>query len=167
MKVHYWELSNYTAGKIIGRWFELDGLTYDEHMEEVKEWLADLTETTGELCEEWIVGDSEGIPTEYVDIYSINSELFDYMHAIEEGGLSAEIFDAGIYLGIDADKVAEAYLGTFDSDADYAYDLVESLGILEGVDSILSRYFDYEAFARDLMISDVMEHNGHYFDSNW
>lgn len=162
-RIHYWELSSYNSGKLIGKWFDLDSADQSSHADELSEWMEELTEETGALCEEWIVGDSEGIPDKYVDEYSIDPEFFDYMRALEDSGLDADVFEAGLYLGIPVDKIAGAYEGFFRSDADYAWDIVESLGVLYGADKILSVYFDYEAFGRDLMINDAMEHNGHYF----
>lgn len=82
-RIHYWELSNYNNGRLIGKWFELDGLTHNEHRIDIKEWLNGLTEKTGELCEEYIVGDSEGIPDKYVGEYSIDSDYFDYVSILE------------------------------------------------------------------------------------
>lgn len=45
------------------------------------------------------------------------------------------------------------YCGEWDSERAYAENLVDDLGDLDP-DSFLARYFDYEAFARDLFIND-------------
>ena len=45
-KVHYWELSNYNNGVLVGRWFDLDNVTESEHQDEVQEWLDELSEET-------------------------------------------------------------------------------------------------------------------------
>lgn len=55
--------------------------------------------------------------------------------------------------GVELDEVDdsdfdESYIGAFDSIEDWAQDYIESTGELRGND-LLSRYFDYEAFAHD------------------
>lgn len=162
-RVHYWELSNYNNGTLIGKWFDLDGYTHDEHRTEVKEWLAELTEKTGALCEEWIVGDYEEIPENFVGTYSLDSDFFDYMEALNDSGLDPEVFEAGAYLDIPYSEIAENYEGYHKSDSDFAYELVESIGFLSDVPENIKQYFDYDKFATDLMCSDYTEHNGHYF----
>ena len=39
--------------------------------------------------------------------------------------------------------------------------------MLIGAPEILENYFDYEAFARDLMIDGYSEYDGHYFRDDW
>ena len=46
----------------------------------------------------------------------------------------------------------DAYCGTFESVEDYATDYIESTGMLKDVAELIARYFDYEAFARDLVL---------------
>ena len=36
--ITYYELSNYNSGKLIPQTFELDGLTYEEHLSEISDW---------------------------------------------------------------------------------------------------------------------------------
>jgi antirestriction protein len=61
------------------------------------------------------------------------------------------------------DTVEEAYAGEWRSDEDFATDLLEQCGDLDSIPENLRYYFDYSAYARDLMISDYFESNGHYF----
>lgn len=42
-KVHYWELSNYNNHVLVGKWFDLDNMSHDEHLEEIEQWLAELS----------------------------------------------------------------------------------------------------------------------------
>lgn len=62
----------------------------------------------------------------------------------------------------DLDTMREAYYGEFASDYDFAVNIVEESGYLANVPENISNYFDYEAYARDLMF-DFFESNGHYF----
>jgi len=52
------------------------------------------------------------------------------------------------------DNFEEAYAGEWDSEDEYVEQLVDDLGILDGKDPTIARYFDYEAFTRDLFMSD-------------
>lgn len=44
----------------------------------------------------------------------------------------------------------DAYLGHWDSFTDYVYDYIESTGLLDNIPEHVARYFDYDAFERDL-----------------
>lgn len=61
----------------------------------------------------------------------------------------------------------DAYCGRFDSEEQYAEDLVDNCGLLDGMPENLRGYFDYEAFARDLFINDVVLEQGHVFNRSW
>jgi antirestriction protein len=171
MNITYHELSNFNSGKLVSRTFQLDGLTKDEHYDEVQEWLDDLTEETGELCEEWIVCDSEGIPSNYVRNYSLDDEFFVYQEVIDElennyGDDAGDILDAWLFYGhsIDEstkDNIEDAYNGKWRSDEDFVENMLEECGdIPKDIPPYI--YIDWEATARDVMI-DYFEHDGHYF----
>ena len=51
------------------------------------------------------------------------------------------------------ESVEEAWAGEWKSEEDFAWELLEDLGELPK-DSLASRYFDLEAFTRDLFIGD-------------
>jgi len=62
----------------------------------------------------------------------------------------------------------EAYVGKYDSVADFASDMAERLGVFteaSSYDSFLVRYFDFEAWGRDLLQGDYWEIDGYYFGS--
>jgi len=165
-RVHYWELSNYNGGKLIGRWFDLDGLTHDEHLQEITDWMEELSETTGDLCEEWIVGDTEDIPDGFVGVYHISSEFFDLQEAASRSGLDIEVFMAGIECGIDINDIDDAYAGSYANDIAYAEEYIDSTGMLSELPENLRFYFDVELFTQDLM-REMYSHDGHYFYSNY
>jgi len=58
--------------------------------------------------------------------------------------------------------VEEAYQGEYNSDEDFAVQLLDDTGDLMSIPESLRSYFDYEKFSRDLMM-DYFESNGHYF----
>jgi len=63
----------------------------------------------------------------------------------------------------DIDTIEEAYQGSWGSDSEFAEQLLEDCGDLNEIPESLRYYFDFEAYARDLMISDFFESNGYYF----
>lgn len=155
-RVHYWALNFYNNGQLVGKWFELDTLTGDEHQAEIGEWLQELTEQSGVLCEEYIVGDAEGIPSKYVGEYAIGGGAFVHLEKRGESSLSNDLFDAIVNeLEIDPEDVEDCYLGSWDSLEDYAYDRVEDQVVLDALPQDLRGYFDYEAYARDLEINGL------------
>ena len=62
-----------------------------------------------------------------------------------------------------SDEFDESYSGSFNSDEDFAEDLADQTGLLEAIPENLRCYFDFEKFARDLLMGDYWEVKGHYF----
>lgn len=60
----------------------------------------------------------------------------------------------------DLDNMPDAYVGEYDSKEDFAEEIVNDCYNLEKMMGNLANYFDYEAFARDLFMSD------YYFGSH-
>ena len=54
----------------------------------------------------------------------------------------------------DLDRMDDAYMGVYDSEEDFAREIVNDCYDIEKMMGSLADYFDYEAFARDLFISD-------------
>lgn len=52
----------------------------------------------------------------------------------------------------DPSDIADAYLGEYDSVEAYADDYITESGLLDDVSDTVRQYFDYEAFARDLVL---------------
>jgi antirestriction protein len=164
--ITYYELSNYNNGSLIFKTFDLDGVTYEEHHQEITCWLEELTEQTGELCEEWIVADYEEVPSNFVGEWSIDEAFFEYAEALEGSCFGVEVFEAAAELGIPVDKIEDAYHGEFESDEEMAEEYCESTGMLADMAESLRCYFDMERFGRDLAM-DFSEFNGHYFNSSY
>jgi antirestriction protein len=62
----------------------------------------------------------------------------------------------------------ECYRGFFggsmkDATLEYTYQYVEETGLLSGLPSMLEKYFDYQAFAKDLFLERYSEYEGHVF----
>lgn len=187
-------LASYNNGVLHGKWIDADQCA-DAIAEEVQEMLResrfpDVTVTcpicnrecleagfeacthcnnTGEVpsAEEHAIHDYEG----FEGIKLSESEDFETVahHAemLEEHGAAWAAFVD--WTGEDSEaRFQDLYLGQFDSMTAYAEEYVESTGMLQGVDETVRRYFDYEAFGRDLELGgDVVEHNGYYFNGNY
>ena len=66
-----------------------------------------------------------------------------------------------------AEQVRDAYRGKYNSERDYAVQLVYDLGYMDQMPDYLGLYFDYDAFARDVFITDYVMDNGHVFNRDW
>jgi antirestriction protein len=166
--ITFYSLSDYNNGDLISKTFDLEDFpTYDDLATARSEWLEERTEELddGVLREEFIVADYEGIPASLMGQWDIDSDYGDWLEACVEYG--AEVVNAATELDIPFDKIEEAYAGIASSDVEFAEELADSIGLLDEVPDNLKMYFDMAAFARDLMINDYHEHNGHYFHNNW
>jgi antirestriction protein len=163
--VHYWELSSYNNGSALGRFFGLDGKSLEEHNAEIQKWLEDLSEITGGLCEEWILGDAEGVPSKYVNEYSISNEFFELSELMEESHLTKEVFEAGIACGIDIEHIEEAFVGEYDNDEDFAFEMAEAHGF-EETNTWPQSCIDWKQASYELMF-DYSSDNGCYFTNNY
>ena len=168
INVTFYSLADYNNGALRSKTFDLEDFPeYGDLATARAEWLEELTEELddGELREEFIVADYEGIPASLIGQWDINSDYGDWLEACDEH--AADIVDAATALDIPYNKINETYAGTARSDVEFAEELADSIGLLDDVPDNLKGYFDMSAFARDLMISDCNEHNGHYFHNNW
>ena len=102
--------------------------------------------------EEWEFVDSDGINEYGEDSVGITEDNWDMIKEFgefgEEIGLNIlEILDVASQLGGDKDYLEEAYMGMHDSIKDYAYELLDDIGIS---DDMAETYFDWEHFGREL-----------------
>lgn len=63
------------------------------------------------------------------------------------------------------DEFVEAYAGEYYSEREFAEDLAEQTGILMEMPENLRYYFDFDLFARDLLMGDYWAVGTHYFRS--
>lgn len=164
--ITYHELSNYNAGTLVTKTFDLAGVTYEEHLEAIGDWLRGLTDATGQLCEEWIVCDYEDVPSKYVGTYSISKEYFVFQEFVSRSHLDEAAIRAGVELGIPLESIEEAYAGEYRNDVDFAQDMAESTESVQPDAVWPHTCIDWEHAARELMY-DYTEDNGHYFSLNY
>lgn len=157
-RIHYWELSNYNNGKLVGKWFELDILTKEEHQYEINMWLSDLYDAG----EEVVVGDTEDIDDRFICDGKLLDEYFEFEALMRRTLLSEDVVLAGMACQIPLDDIEEDYAGEFSSHSALATHFAKELGFFDGVDEILEQYFDFERYGADLA-TGFSEHNDHYF----
>jgi antirestriction protein len=143
-------LAAYNSGQLHGKWINADS-GIEIIWEEIKEI---LTTSPQPNAEEFAIHDSEflGHVREYQSIEDIVARA---KFISEHGEIAIALLDHH-YETQDAINAMENYLGEYDSELDFAYRLIDDCGTLDGLPEHISRYFDYESFARDLFL------DGHY-----
>lgn len=154
MKIFLTNLGKYNEGELVGEWVELP-ISNEELQEVFKRIGIDGKEyeeyfITDYECDFYEVGEYENLDT-LNDIAEKLEELDE-----EESNIAKALMSE---LGYTLDEAIEkANNGDYriyydcDSMTDIAYQVVEEYGYLENVPDNVARYFDYEAFGRDLGI---------------
>ena len=169
-------LSDYNNGFHHGQWINIDSTTTKDDVNAVifDKILATSPSTKkyGELAEEWAVHDYENFPSQLIGSYGgcdINT-LIAYATAVEEHGAAIEAYMSyyGDSVKESVEQFEDRYAGVYEDEEDYAYELVESTGMLHGVAESIKTYFDYESFARDLFLDGVtgVRHEGSFYVFN-
>lgn len=84
-------------------------------------------------------------------------------HDLDRDAVAAFIDWSGSF---DLDSFGDSYMGKHSSEEAFAEQLVEDCGMLADIPEHVARYFDMEAFARDLFLGDYyMADGGYVFDS--
>jgi antirestriction protein len=150
-----------------GTWVDLDeSTTWEDIAAAIREKIP------GAVIDEILCADAEGLARHFLSRYDCFSlgEWQAWAEAAARSYLDPEIVAAycenlGDWTEEAVSNAEDAYAGFFDNREDFAYDLAEQTGMLESVPDNLRYYFDFEKFARDLLMCDYFENNGHYFHS--
>lgn len=148
------DLAAYNAGRMIGQWIDLDGLTADEIKEAVQA-VIDASPFPG--AEEYAIHDWDGLPStfgEWPDWEAVAA----YVATMEELGPDDETraayrcwLESGSGDAGDVDSFRDAYAGCYHSGAAYAEDSAYELGLLDGTERRWPFYcIDWEAAWREL-----------------
>jgi hypothetical protein len=150
-------VSNYATFLVPG----LDGdvsieVCFDDYFSE-----DEVRESLG-VTENWepIVSEVDGAAAEA----ATDGEKFDFDRYFDLEKLDDDVleaYQACVGSPSSAAEVEDAYIGHYDSDRDFAWELLESLGAFEAWEA-LPYYIDYDKLVRDLEI-DYSHHNGHWF----
>lgn len=142
-------LSSYNNGDTHGAWIDCEDKTAEELQEEVNEMLASSKQ---DGAEEYSIYDMEGFPDTLVGENTAITEVAEIMQAIQEQE-HEEAFIAMVNYSTtltEAISRMEDYLGEHDSFEDFAEEWLESSGTMERIPEDLQKYFDLEAYTRDL-----------------
>lgn len=168
----------YNSGSLFGKWFDLTDYI------DAKEFYQDCYEHhRNEFDPELMFQDWENIPDFLISECSLNDSAFEYFQVLD--GMDDDTAEAfkiyckhiiswpgnGKALDEQVESFQECYRGYFggsmkDAKVEYAYQDVDETGMLANAPSVLERYFDYDAFARDLFLEGYTEVDGYvYADS--
>lgn len=154
-------LAAYNHGYLHGMWIDCCQDSEDI-LEDIEFMLSWSPVRHLEQCEEWAIHDYQNWGdisiSEYEDLESISDRALKFS---EHG----EAYLAYLsYFGEDYEDFEDKYQGKYNSILDYAYEYVDSSGLLDGCSEFMKRYFDYDAFSRDLELGgEVTIVNKHVF----
>lgn len=166
-RIYVASLSDYNAGILHGMWYDLEDFDDVDDVHAAIRAMLSLSPTAlaeRNPAEEWAIHDYEGFAGFKIGEYELLEGVYALSEVIED--LDADAVPFALWAenqGFDADDAAdkvddfrEAFAGE-QTALDYAYDYVDDCVFDDKTPDILKQYFDYEAFARDLLMSDMYE----------
>lgn len=147
----------YNNGSLKGAWLDLEQFSdYDEFIEVCKVLHNDEDDP------EFMFQDFQGFPRAWYDESSLREDfdnIIEYAQLDDDDKQIVEEFAewSGEY---NIERAKDAFIGVYDSEEDFAEQMVNECYDLEGIMGNLSYYFDYSKYARDLFMSD------YYYSSN-
>lgn len=158
--------AKYNNGSIFGKWLNLSDYADKEEFYDACHELHNDEEGP-----EFMFQDYENIPEGLISECSISNNIFEVIEAFENmeenqkepfliwcnnghRSLSEEDID-DLISAFESD-----YIGKYDSEEDFASELVEERNDLS---DFAKQYFDYEACARDLFLGDYWSEDGYVF----
>ena len=158
--------AKYSNGSSYGKWLDLsDYADKDEFLDACRKLHKDESDP------EFMFQDWENIPEVLISEYEISETVFDLINKTENmPDTDMEAFTIWMeHYEYDIEKLDvydilnrfyDGYCGEYDSEEDFAYDIVETCYDLS---EFAKTYFDYDAFARDLFIQDYWMEDGFVF----
>ncbi len=148
-------------GSINGLWIDLTTFAdYDDFIDFCKAVHSDESDP------ELMFQDFEYFPREYYSESCMDRETFDKIQAYADlcERYSREAVTEYIDCGFELEDFEDRYQGAYDSEEDYAREIVDQCYDLEKMGN-LACYFDYSAFARDLFMCDYTFCGGYVFSN--
>lgn len=171
MRIYVASLSDYNEGVLHGEWFDLDDYTDGNDLlcrieDEVLATSPTCPPESDYPAEEWEihdVGDAfSGWERMSLDtLVAVNTAILEHGEAFQ---VWLDEMD-GDYEDVDAFQ--DAYEGQYDSELDYIYQYIEDIGMLNDVPEHIRNYFDYDAFARDVFMTDMCFCSGGHVFRNY
>ena len=146
-----------------GLWIDLSTFSdYDDFITFCQAIHADEAEP------ELMYQDFEGFPREYYNESGFDEDDFNAIREYSElcEKYCPDAVDAFIDWGCEElEHFEDCYVGEYDSEEDFAREIVNDCYDLEKLMGHLANYFDYEAYARDLFMCDYHFDNGYVFQN--
>ena len=157
-RVYVGTYHKYNCGSIEGKWLDLEDYSdKDEFLQACAELHND------EHDPEFMFQDYENIPNGLISESHIDEKLWDWIELDDDDRELLAVYQAEIDSDGDIEQAREAFEGKYKDEEDWAYEFMESTGMLSQIPENLRNYFDYEAFARDARYGgDItfVEHQG-------
>jgi antirestriction protein len=154
-RIYVGTYAKHNQGSIKGAWLDLGDYA------DLEDFLAACRELHHDEADaEFMYQDWGGIPAGMITECHINETVWEWLE-LEQDDLDMvaayrnEIDQSEDDIG----RIRDAFQGVYDSQLDYVYEWVESTGMLDGLPEQVSRYFDFESFARDVFMGDVIGAN--------
>ncbi|MGQ3887866.1 antirestriction protein ArdA [Legionella sp. CNM-1927-20] len=142
-------LASYNHGILHGTWINANQST-DEISGEIQTMLA---QSTIENASDYAIHDYEGFGNINLSEYEDLDNITQYAEFIATYGELGQALIADISLEEAQTMITNSYVGCYDSEIDFAWHILEE-GYSHVIPDNLISYFDYEAFACDLFLSD-------------
>jgi len=154
--------AKYNGGSLKGAWLDITAFEdFDEFISVCKFLHKD------EEDPELMFQDFENFPDEWYSESCMDEDTFDKIKEYAElDNHEQEAYCIYIDGGLgndDLESFREHYAGQYDSEEDYARELVDECYDLDKMMGNLSYYFDYRAYARDLFMEDYYFEDGYVF----
>jgi len=142
-KIYVGTYEKYNNGSIAGAWVDFENMTKSEFYEAIKELHKD------EEDPEFMFQDYE-VPAAFdklVSEHGIDDEFFDVRDWYnEQDENTQQAFDSFVNVGNDPDpeRFEDAYVGQYDSEAEFAEQQAEEMGDLDNVPDYIKNGIDWE-----------------------
>lgn len=164
--VYVGSFHKYACGSIFGAWLDLTAFAdYDEFCAVCRFLHKDEGDNFQPMFQDY-----ENFPESFYSESSLDEDTFDKIQEFAElDENEREAFEAFLDLrcdsGLSVDDFREAYQGEWDSEEEFARNIVEECGMLDNVPESLKDYFDFERYADELFRYDYDFQDGYVFRS--
>ena len=151
----------YNLGNFSGMWVNVS--TFDDY-EDFENFC--LAIHADEEYPELMFQDYEAFPKKWYNESRFDEDSFEAVREYSDlcDKYSTDAVDAFIDWGCEElEHFEDCYVGEYDSEEDFAREIVNECYDLENMMGDLANYFDYDAYARDLFMCDYYYDNGYVF----
>ncbi len=150
---------------------DLEGLDRYDYAALIEEWQDQIREDMGydggaeKPIINYLMVSYEDIPDRLMANGGPSRAAWDYLEAMasDRNNYAPEVYWAAEALDIPASDVEEAYVGSFNSDEEFAQNLADDLGLVPDDLSWPCNCISWPDAARELMMSDYCAEDGWYF----